>query len=331
MNTENKRIGYFDFLRGIAIIMVVGIHAFSQFTANQTSYAPLSVTLREIMNCGVPIFFALSGFFLADKSVHTKSKYIGFIKKQIPKVYIPVLFWSIPLLMRSVIEGEDIISSILFYFTCGYSVYYFIAVIIQFYLCLPLIQRINMKYGGVILCISMFSAFISVDVQDMMRAHWPLILYLGHGDLWLIFFAMGIWLKKYYVRTSCVLVGIFAVVTFILQMLEFIYIHETFGGGFGYKPTSILFSTAIVLLILHPKVRQTFVHKIRQQNIIRIIGLYSFGIYLIHRYIISIIIVSPIGDYNWYIQWLLILIASTLIVYTCHKLLPKSFRNVIGF
>lgn len=185
--------------------------------------------------------------------------------------------------------------------------------------------------GGVILCISMFSAFISVDVQDMMDAHWPLIAYLGHGDLWLIFFAMGIWLKKYDIRISCIWVSMFIMVTFILQMLEFNYFHETFGGGFGYKPSSILFSTTIVLLILHPKVRQTFVHKIRQQNIIRIIGLYSFGIYLIHRYIISIIIVSPIGDYNWYIQWLLILIASTLIVYTGHKLLPMWLKSTMGF
>lgn len=177
----------------------------------------------------------------------------------------------------------------------------------------------------------MLSAFISVDVQDMISAHWPLIVYLGHGDLWLIFFAIGIWLKKNDINISCVWLCMFIVVTFILQMLEFKYFHETFGGGFGYKPSSILFSTAIVLLILHPKLRQTFVHKIRPQNIVSIIGLYSFGIYLIHRYIISIIIISTIKDYIWYIQWLIILASSTLIVYAGHKLLPKSLRKVIGF
>lgn len=136
-----KKIRYFEALRGIAIIMVIGTHTYY--------YTPYNLFIRQIINCCVPLFFVLSGFFLYKKILDTKEQIYSFWRKQIPKVYIPVLIWSLPQFIPNLLHGHIVSANILL-FSCGYSVYYFVAVIIQFYLLLPLLQRcsIGKKLGG---------------------------------------------------------------------------------------------------------------------------------------------------------------------------------------
>lgn len=63
-----KRVEYFDFLRGFAIVMVVAIHTFGEvYTYSNISF--LAVLLRQILNCAVPIFCVSSAFFLIKKEV----------------------------------------------------------------------------------------------------------------------------------------------------------------------------------------------------------------------------------------------------------------------
>lgn len=138
-----KKIKYFEALRGIAIIMVVAIH--TKFLDSS-----FNLFLRQILNCAVPLFFALSGFFLYKKSLEPKEQMYSFWRKQIPKVYIPVLICSLPWFILDMMHGNIILANILL-FCCGYSIYYFVAVIIQFYLLLPFLQRCrigNNPVGG---------------------------------------------------------------------------------------------------------------------------------------------------------------------------------------
>ena len=56
---------YFDFLRGIAVIMVVAIHTFGQaYNYNNVSFP--AVFLRQIFNCAVPFILCFECFF-SDK------------------------------------------------------------------------------------------------------------------------------------------------------------------------------------------------------------------------------------------------------------------------
>lgn len=138
-----KKVKYFEALRGIAILMVVGIHT----CVMDSSF---NLFVRQIISCAVPIFFALSGFFLYKKVLETKEQIYSFWKKQIPKVYIPVLIWSLPWFIPKLLHG-NIIEANIRLFSCGYSIYYFVAVIIQFYLLLPFLQRCrigNNPVGG---------------------------------------------------------------------------------------------------------------------------------------------------------------------------------------
>lgn len=139
---RKPRNTYFDFLRGVAIIMVVAIHTYHK--------AEDSVAFRQILNAAVPLFIAISGFFLSKKQIEQKTQYFQFLKRQIPKVYIPTLVWSLPMFAVSVKSGENVLNNVISLFICGFSIYYFVAFIIQCYTVLPLLKVTEMKWyrGG---------------------------------------------------------------------------------------------------------------------------------------------------------------------------------------
>lgn len=141
---------YFDALRGIAIMMVVAIHTF--YACEFDSWLSIcAISMREIFNMAVPMFLAISGFFIGRMVFEDKRQVFAFWKKQIPKVYIPVLFWSIPYFVLAILcEGQSILENVLLFFFCGYSIYYFIALIVQCYLLLPVMQKkmLNPVMGG---------------------------------------------------------------------------------------------------------------------------------------------------------------------------------------
>lgn len=133
----NQRNQYFDFLRGLAIILVVGIHTYH--------LGENSIVIRQLLNTAVPIFVAISGFFLSRKHISTKNEYLTFLKKQLPKVYIPVLVWSVPLLIHGLLRSDNALFQLTMFFTCGYSIYYFVAFIMQCYIVLPMLTRLELK------------------------------------------------------------------------------------------------------------------------------------------------------------------------------------------
>ncbi|EKC81453.1 membrane protein containing Acyltransferase 3 domain protein, partial [human gut metagenome] len=68
---------YFDTLRGIAILMVVAIHTFiaCEFDNFQSICA---ISMREIFNVAVPLFLAISGFFIGLKKFESNYQIITF-------------------------------------------------------------------------------------------------------------------------------------------------------------------------------------------------------------------------------------------------------------
>ena len=100
-----QHITYFDFLRGIAILMVVAIHTYIAGDFMSVD-GTARIIFRQFLNCAVPIFLALSGFFLGRKIFDNQNSVQSFWKKQIPKVYIPCIVWSLPLLVFSILGGQ---------------------------------------------------------------------------------------------------------------------------------------------------------------------------------------------------------------------------------
>lgn len=113
MILEN-RISYYDFLRGVAIIMVVFIHCFARAYSYATITIP-AVVVRNFMNVAVPLFLMISGYFLASKQMENGG-YATFLKRQVLRVYIPVLFCSLPYLVLDFRIGNFFTSLLKYFF-----------------------------------------------------------------------------------------------------------------------------------------------------------------------------------------------------------------------
>ncbi|MEG1897977.1 MAG: acyltransferase family protein, partial [Mucinivorans sp.] len=77
---NRNRIVYFDILRGVAILLVIGIHTYNG------GADLMNVFFRSLLNCAVPVFFAIAGFFAINNKTGLSQK--------IARVYIPTLLWS---------------------------------------------------------------------------------------------------------------------------------------------------------------------------------------------------------------------------------------------
>ena len=68
---EKQRNPYFDALRGVAILMVVAIHTYNGATSLAEPAGCMAAAVRQLFNCAVPIFLAISGYFLSRKNMKT--------------------------------------------------------------------------------------------------------------------------------------------------------------------------------------------------------------------------------------------------------------------
>lgn len=109
MSIKSKHNPYFDFLRGVAILMVVGIHTYpGGHSLNGSVGEFVQLLLINIFNCAVPLFLAISGYFIARKKLDSLGDCTSFWKKQIPVVYIPCLIFSVPWLAMYYISNDYI-------------------------------------------------------------------------------------------------------------------------------------------------------------------------------------------------------------------------------
>lgn len=319
---------YFDALRGIAILMVVAIHTFiaCEFDNWQSICA---ISMREIFNVAVPLFLAISGFFIGQKNFECNGQIIKFWKKQIPKVYVPTLFCSVPYLALALYHQQPLLKNILVFLLCGYSIYYFIALIIQCYLLLPIIKKkmLNIVIGEVIFCLSIFCVAI-ISYTDITRL--PLIVFAGPVIVWLIFFWIGVFLSRSErnYKIEWILVGV--LISFALMLIETKYRHEATGGGYGIKPSSFIFSFLMILLLLSKRMEQKYVKDNIINKVLTVVGDYSFPIYLIHCFVITIVF-HFVTISNWIARWTIVVAITMLFIYIVRKVLPIKCLKIIGF
>lgn len=319
---------YFDTLRGIAILMVVAIHTFiaCEFDNFQSICA---ISMREIFNLAVPLFLAISGFFIGRKKFESNYQIITFWKKQIPKVYIPTLFWSIPYLTLALYHQQSLLKNILVFLLCGYSIYYFIALIIQCYLLLPFIQKkmLNYAMGGVILSLSLICVAV-ISYTSITR--FPLIVFAGPVIVWLIFFWIGVFLSRRERDYKIGKIFIGVLLSFVLMLIETKYRHEATGGGYGIKPSSFIFSFLMILLLFSKRIEHKYVKDKVINKALIVVGDYSFSIYLIHCFVITIVF-HFVTISNWIVRWTIVVAITMLFICLVRKVLPNKCLKIIGF
>ena len=287
------RIAYYDFLRAVGIIGVLVIHTCRFDGSGWSFYA--NVILRQAVNFAVPLFVALSGFLLAEKQLSSKKEYFSFLRTHFPRILIPFFLWSIvyilPLVPHRVPLSELVWMIVTFQ---GCFTFYFLALILQFYLLLPLLQRIATGKGLVLSLVISGLCWLGIFYLDHPnRVQLPIIIYKGLFPTLLFFFVLGIYLRKRPVFLPGKMAAILLPAGLFGAVVETLYRFEL-HGPVDYalttaKASSAFLSTVFIVWVLSREATFTSEKSGKMMKFCVWVGQVSFGIYLSHIIILAVV------------------------------------------
>lgn len=344
----------FDILRVLATLAVITLHIdsgiwYTQLGVDNNKW--ISANLMDgISRWSVPVFFMLSGYFVLDKKINVPE----FYKKRLPRIVLPLLFWSIIYILFNtfILKKElniDIFFTTIFEKKASFHLW-FIYSLIGLYLIAPFIQSSLEKkpiYGYYFLLIGIsiqvFTFFITflfgyklgIDTQYF---HYPLI-----------YFVMGYQTRKMNF-SKIKYISLLSGIIFFISSLLAVYLVQRYSMNsdtnkpynlfYAYShPFTIIASLSIFVFFLTLKV------SISKNLVIRklIISLskYSYGIYLCHilirtcvnkGYFGKFLIISYLKTNPFYYIFynvLLIFIISYLITLILDKLMFSKMTKLI--
>lgn len=227
-----------------------------------------------------------------------------------------------------------VFKKLIYLFSCGYSVYYFIALIIECYILAPLLVRHNnSRTLCVVILISVTFTFVVEYIRFVQGIEVPLIIRGSFPPL-LIFFYSGVYLSKHSRNYSLLFpIGMIAI-GLILGILHMQYISIHYGFGelrTGQKLSLYIFDAGVILLCMSKKCESLY-RTNTLSRIILYIGEISFGIYFTHVYIIFIAnrFFPSVHEY-WIILWLFSLLLTIGIINICKKISPILSKKYLGY
>jgi surface polysaccharide O-acyltransferase-like enzyme len=325
----------------VAIIGVVAIHANGEgltFPVDSVNFS-FSLLWRQVINFSVPLFLAISGYFLARKNIDNYKTYYSFVRKQIPRVYIPCLFWSLIILSIEVfIKGKPLLNQLFQVATFqSFGAYYFVALIIQYYLLLPLLKQLaDMKGLFLSAIVSVLVTVLIFYIRYHTDVRLPLIVYAGLFPTWIVFFIYGLFLGSGgKVSWSNQSLFIAIVVSYILSCVESYYLYFQYNQAgdavTAVKPTSFVYSFFVISYLF----KNIGFLKVK---FLRCFGEISFGIYLVHLFVlpyaskvlrtVSFIKLQPAYQV---MSVFLTLLGCYFIIIFVQKISSKQALKVIGF
>ena len=325
-----ERNTYFDVLRAVAIILVIANH-----TAGVADDNLIVLVLNRFVKIAVPLFVAISGFFICRKPINSRTEYIQFLHKQLPKVYIPLLVFSLPFIFANDLSFRSIVGRTVMSFTgAGLYPYYFVFLIAQYYLLLPIYQRVSTLWTMLVNVIfSLISITIVTYFNGYLSADLPIYIYVGLFPVFSMFFAQGCYLGKngndrdYSIKLLLFLIPC----ALILACLED-WFWRTYYTGCGLTVSTFIFAYLVIWFLFLKKVERVWkrIAKTKVSRFLAKIGKMSFPIFLLHAYIIQSFENYDLLTTNWCINIVIVLLVTVAIIYAMGIVLPQRFHRYFG-
>lgn len=340
---------HIDLLRVIAIIFVVTIHVTDDLINRINYFGGLSWWYSNILNSfsriAVPIFIMISGYLIlaSDYRISDKKRYLI---KRLKRVGLPLLFWGVFYTIWHISWFKEPISlTDIFYSILSTKIYhlYFLFIIIELYLLVPTIKGYLTKTKKSSLG-KMAFVFLFASVFFNLLAYFLKMTFLVNNIFLISLFYLGYFLFGGYMRlnsTKSKKSVYFAfpsllILTFLTSFVTFLNmkVFHTKGnllfwseksGQYFYDNLSI--NVAIMSLLyffLMIKVVKKHLKKFYLQKTITTLSKFSFGVYLVHVFVIDLInhygnfdihqLLSPLWFYIS-IKIVLAVVTSYLLVY----------------
>lgn len=158
----------------------------------------------------------------------------------------------------------------------------------------------------------------------------PLIIYAGPFPIWLVFFVMGCYLRKVKRKYSLCLPMNMVLLGIVFSYAETYYWNVNYGGGFGIKFSSFVYSMAVIMLLFSSRIECAYKHNVINK-IIEYIGRVSFAIYLYHMFILYVLSIFHILEgLPWIVRWLICLTVTFVVIVFIKRILPSKYHWYFG-
>lgn len=292
-----------DNVRVISTIAVIILHVSAPILYK---YGEIS---EEIWNIGnfydgmvrfcVPVFFMLSGALLLSKDYEL----IYFLKKRFWRIIPPLIFWSLIYIFYDyVFVGEKSLTLIKFIKMVITNIFYgskfhlwFVYTLLGLYLFIPILRKwiknSSNKEILYFLIIWFITIIYSLPYSKTYLPNIPLTNFSGYiGYLVLGYYLSNLTIKNKYMPILFIIIGTGITIygTYYLTHKN----NEFSGYFYGYLTPNVLLSSIGVFLIL----KSFIIKNKRIKNLIAFLSNKSFGIYLVHILILTLL--NKIGI-NW--------------------------------
>ena len=341
-NVKNSRILWIDLLRIIACVMVIVVHASSNYVFNfQSSNDHFwGNVYGSFARACVPLFVVISGILLLPLKLNSTD----FIKRRFTRVLFPFIIWSLVYVIINYISKGNNIHSLIndlvklpFHFPENGLHLWYLYVLLGLYLLMPVIspwianvsKRDELIFIG-IWGFTMLIPFIGkVFPQPFGEASWNDFGTFYYFSGYIGYLVLGHFLNKYSLpkRNISIIAGIILFIAVYLLTFggqQYIYTHK---GGFSYQIwgfTTInvaLMVVAILLIFKDIQIKNQLLRKI----IIELSEM-SFGIFLVHYFIVYQInaFILPMG-----ISPGVIIPLNTIVTFVVSYLLVKLISYIL--
>ncbi|MCG1021594.1 acyltransferase [Sutcliffiella horikoshii] len=301
----NSTINEIHLLRALACICVVLVHLTAiHYVFNGNQFNEITFGINQLARFGTPTFAVISAFLLVYQVRRKGFQLKNFIVTRTTKIVFPFFIWSLFYIGLNKIyfgvgvkQGLDPISYFIEYVVLGGSYYhlYFMAMVLQFYLLFIVIQFARTKFvWGMLLIIALIvnAIYLTPSLNLVVdQVHLKKIYYSDAFVFrWIFYFMLGGFIAYFWENISEV-ISKYKYVWLLLGVLVVI------GGIIEYNVTGSAPASRITNLINIPVLTLSvfslykFINNVSfLENISSIIGKYAMGIYILHPFILFIML-----------------------------------------
>ncbi len=316
---------FIQIVRAFAIIAIVMIHTCPP--------GEWQIICRPFLNFSVATFLFLSGYLTKVEN----ENWYAFYKKRIIRVIVPYIIWTVLYCLPAIIVYKDVMILFKNLITAKAAApLYYIFVYIQFVILTPWLGKLaKSKFqflGWLIAPVSVilfkyYSLLSGVEFNSYISLIWSDAC-LG----WFTFYYLGLILgnkiinKDYSLKTLSILY----LISIVLQMGEGYgwYLLGENNCGTQIKLTSFLTSSIFLLIIYTMLKNKKFEIK---NKVLRLLGDYSFGIYLCHIMVMTCLSIIPFyRTIPFPVNSIIIITISLACCYISNKILGEKFSSWLG-
>jgi peptidoglycan/LPS O-acetylase OafA/YrhL len=347
---------YIHYLRGIAILYVIIVHARgfpSHWESSPEVYWILNTFFDPSEGNGTTLFLFIGGFLFQHLTTQhfVFSKYL---KRKFQVLILPYLIISFPLIIlrlntnfQSLSLPDDFHSRSLFYQVGHFLLtgshlppFWFISTIILFYFSAPLLHALdNRKFYTYIFPFILAASLFTYRPEHNAN---PLLSYLHFIPVYIT----GMWASFYKNRILShkptllyVLLTIYMILC-IGEIAGWITLSRTLSFEDVLNQKILVFNVYLLKALILCFLWMAIFYRLQDKRLptLELLGSYSFGLFFVHYFFISISrnVVEFLNlefDFSiltFLIYFLIVLIASMLTVYSVKKITGRYSRYLIG-